>query len=252
MAAVAQKYKGRAQFLFVYCRESHPEGAAFRPGSVPIRRAETLREQTETARRFASSAKPRRRVLVDEFGEQSLLQRFGNAENPVIVLDGQGRIALKLLWSDASLVDAFLSELLDRDGRADPALAVRASFRHESLLVRMFLARRFWKEERELRVAVPLLADIARGLVHGGPESNPDLVRAIAPHARRKAAEALGEIGPPAKAAIAALCDAVADPDIEVREAAAAALRRINPQAAAVQTQAAASSSFPARRSTAP
>jgi HEAT repeat protein len=63
-----------------------------------------------------------------------------------------------------------------------------------------------------------------------GPEAVAPLARALkdkAPAPRRAAARALGRMGLPAKAAESALLDAVNDPDNEVRDEAAKALRRI-------------------------
>ena len=54
-----------------------------------------------------------------------------------------------------------------------------------------------------------------------------DALKHKEPTVRRGAADALGEVGPPAKAAVPALRDALLDQDADVRKAVAEALKRI-------------------------
>jgi hypothetical protein len=127
MEAVAQKYRDKADFLFVYCREAHPEGG---PGggtrtkqNKPIPQAMTPDERRETARQFCADMQATRRILVDDFAWASVQQLYGGMPNPTFVVDVDGKIALKLAWTNGAALGDFLPRFLAGGARLDVALA---------------------------------------------------------------------------------------------------------------------------------
>jgi len=122
MKALAARYAGRVEFVFVYCRESHPpepdpdhprqEPIPFLHDSVPQRQSLDVAERREAAAFLRSELEPQRRLLVDGLGEHSLFHRlFGGAgiDNPAIVVAPDGRVELLLRWTNAAELERFLS-----------------------------------------------------------------------------------------------------------------------------------------------
>ena len=132
MTALVKKYKGKVEFLFIYCREAHPDDEEKGNGPPrdrkPIRQAKTLDDRRATAQMFCDDMKLARRILVDEFGEQSV-QRVYGGENPTIVVAAYGRIALKMHWTKGDLLDGFLQKFLAAGGKVNLALATSVPFR---------------------------------------------------------------------------------------------------------------------------
>jgi hypothetical protein len=120
---LARRYRGQILFLFVYCQETHPEGendmnprtqvAAFRD-LPPLTRTRTWAERAARARLFREWTKTPRRVLVDEDGAGSAFQRYGGFGNVIVVVDRQGRIALRTGGS-TSILASCLEGLTTRD-----------------------------------------------------------------------------------------------------------------------------------------
>src|SRR5438552_6598301 len=132
MSALAKKYQGQVEFLFIYCREAHPDdedkGNGPRPARKPIRQAQTLDDRRATAQMFCDDLKLSRRILLDEFGEDSV-QRVYGGENPTIVVAADGRIALKMHWTKGDLLDGFLQKFLAGGGKINLTLATAVPFR---------------------------------------------------------------------------------------------------------------------------
>lgn len=128
MEAVAKKYAGKLEFVFVYCREAHPDGdpriKARTKAGAPIKQALTLAERRETAQLFCADMKATRRIVIDEFGpEQSVQRRYGGLPNPTVVLDRDGKIALKMAWTNGAALDHYLEKFLAGGAKFDAALA---------------------------------------------------------------------------------------------------------------------------------
>jgi iodothyronine deiodinase-like protein len=137
MEKVAKKYKDQAIFLFVYCREAHPEGDRFikartRDGKS-IKQAATEEERKTAARQFCEDMKVTRRILVDEFADKSVQRLYGGLPNPTIVVDMDGKLALKMAWTHGDLLDEFLTKFLTKGGRFDLKLAESVPFRGPSM-----------------------------------------------------------------------------------------------------------------------
>lgn len=131
MEAVAKKYKDRAEFVFVYCREAHPEGdkrfKTVTKKGEPIKQATTGAEREETARQFCQDMKLTRRILVDEFGNDSVQRLYGGRPNPTVVIGVDGKVALKVAWTNGRELDRFLSAFLAGGGKLNLDLAARVS-----------------------------------------------------------------------------------------------------------------------------
>src|SRR5438093_339915 len=104
MEEVAKKYRDKAEFVFVYCREAHPEGEAAggtrTKKNQPIAQATTPAERNETARQFCDDMRMTRRILLDAFDDESIQGPYGGLQNHTVVVDVEGKIALKLAWTD--------------------------------------------------------------------------------------------------------------------------------------------------------
>src|SRR5262245_44400507 len=126
METAAAKYKDRATFVFVYCREAHPEGNRFKVTTKEgkaIPQAPTARERKAMAALFCKDLQLTRRILIDEFGEGSVQRLYGGMPNPTIVIDVDGKIALKMAWTGGEEQDRYLGRFLANGGRYDPDLA---------------------------------------------------------------------------------------------------------------------------------
>src|SRR5205085_1825639 len=131
MDALAEKYQGTVKFLVVYGHETHPEEADtaghYRADDIPIAEAWTYAERLAYARDFRTLRHVKRQILVDEFGEKSASWKLLNTTaytHPLVVLDVEGRPALRSAWGEAQELDVFLTKLLASSGRYTPPLPV--------------------------------------------------------------------------------------------------------------------------------
>jgi hypothetical protein len=129
MEAMAKKYRGKAEFVFVYCRETHPleEGGIgsryFNRDSADIPllpQTHSRAERVKQAEFFRRKTKTQRRILVDEDGQHSVLPSFGlNARAPAtLVVERGGRIGFR--GTSPALLEQFLREHLgigDKPGK---------------------------------------------------------------------------------------------------------------------------------------
>jgi hypothetical protein len=128
MERVAKKYKTKAVFLFVYCREAHPDDGSggfrgrTRQGKA-IAQAKTVAERRTTARQFCDDMKAARQILIDEFGHANVQRRYGGLPNPTVVVDIDGKLALKMPWTNGRVLDGFLERFLRNGGKLDRKLA---------------------------------------------------------------------------------------------------------------------------------
>src|SRR5437016_3227064 len=101
--AIARKYHAEAEFVFVYCREAHPDkafGTLGNAGGVPPGQTHTWEERAKRARSFREQLKVQRHILVDEDGDRSVQLLYGGMDNQLIVIDLDGRLALKMAHTD--------------------------------------------------------------------------------------------------------------------------------------------------------
>ena len=112
MEQLARKYEGRVEFLFIYSQEAH--GPRITTNAQRRRAAQEMRDSTSL----------QRRTLLDRFGADNVFSRlfFFQQNNPLVVLDVDGRTACTMVWTDPPAVDRLLSKLLANGGKWEPAL----------------------------------------------------------------------------------------------------------------------------------
>ena len=117
MEDIARKYSKKAEFLFIYGREAHPnEPGMSAPGAMEtlpaLSETSTWAERAERARAYCSVKQPTARVLIDMDGPDGLAEGYGAGPNSVVVIDGAGRVVLKQILVQPRELDAFLEKLL--------------------------------------------------------------------------------------------------------------------------------------------
>jgi hypothetical protein len=111
---VAKQHEGRAEFLFVYTQEAHPDrpfgSLAFGGKMTSLGGTNTWAERRDRALAFREAKAVGRRVLVDGDGEGSVHKLYaGTRGNPLVVIGTDGRIAMKLEWADLGPVVRLLN-----------------------------------------------------------------------------------------------------------------------------------------------
>src|SRR3954466_1312882 len=99
------KYRGdNVEFLFVYVREAHPgeDLPAHESMEDKFRAAQVLRDEEELEMP----------VLVDDL-RGSVHRKYGKLPNPSYLIDRSGRIAFRCLWTQPSVLENAITELLE-------------------------------------------------------------------------------------------------------------------------------------------
>jgi thiol-disulfide isomerase/thioredoxin len=113
MDELARKYKGKAEFLFIYCKEAHPD----QPGGRTLDGKEELpalpqthggEERARRAESYCSLKQPAAHVLVDVDGPGSVQDLYGGGQNQLVMIDERGRVALKQTTANPHQLDEFL------------------------------------------------------------------------------------------------------------------------------------------------
>lgn len=107
MARLGREYEGREDvtFALVYGKEAHPHQGAF----LDIDDPETYEERRALASRLVAEAEVPFPVLVDEVPRE-VSAEYGGAPNMVYLVDPEGRIAYRALWTDAEELERVLRE----------------------------------------------------------------------------------------------------------------------------------------------
>jgi hypothetical protein len=91
---LAQEYRGKAEFWFVYANEAHPGHGEMLTCSYGTCRAlpqvQDYDDRREHARLFQSTMKTSRRILVDEDGAGSVAVRYGIHGYGIVTVDTRG------------------------------------------------------------------------------------------------------------------------------------------------------------------
>jgi HEAT repeat protein len=95
----------------------------------------------------------------------------------------------------------------------------------KNLEVRLAAAKGMWNITKNAELVVPVLADLLKGKWSSAPDVSEERRRFL-----QSVIESLCRIGPPAKAAVAALHDKAKDDNRLIRESAQRALREIAPE----------------------
>jgi hypothetical protein len=122
---VAAKYRDRAEFRFVYCREAHPGkpfgSLAMSPDAPPdYELTTTWEERAERASVFSKDKQLARPILVDEDDDASVQQLYGGGDNQLIVIGADGCVAFKQLHTDPQALDEFLAGYLPAESPDEP------------------------------------------------------------------------------------------------------------------------------------
>lgn len=114
MDQLARAYSGRAQFLFIYAREAHPDWFPDHPAH------KSIKQKWQHARDLQERFQSPRTILVDGLdGEVHRL--YSGRPNMSWVIDHTGRVAFKAGWTvamdlKAALELVFRVQELKRDG----------------------------------------------------------------------------------------------------------------------------------------
>jgi hypothetical protein len=138
--ALERSYRERVDFLAVYTREAHPVGSPSPftgeewdiwvnlVAGVRVREPQNLDERIEQARHAAEALDLKMPVVVDRM-DDAVWRAYGAASAPVFVIDAEGRVAERQVWSDPSALRDVLDHLLS--GR-DETTAPRAPLQNGS------------------------------------------------------------------------------------------------------------------------
>jgi hypothetical protein len=102
----AQKNRDRADCLLIYCREALPDRKW--PWTPPRPQTCTWLERAERAAEFRKATKTARRILIDNVGDESVLDKFGGMDHLLVVIDRHGRISYKQRKPREPRLDDFL------------------------------------------------------------------------------------------------------------------------------------------------
>ncbi|MFQ5683743.1 MAG: hypothetical protein ACE5HC_10785 [Candidatus Binatia bacterium] len=153
MERVRQEFQGEdVEFLFVYAREAHP-GENY-PAHA------TLEEKKRNATVLMKQEHIHAVVIIDDL-EGTIHRAFGLKPNMIYLIDKEGRIAFRALWTEEATLRRSLRNLLDREGKGD-----------ETTLE---------EDRRMLRPMLRGLGDIPRVLRRAGPQAVKDFQRVLGP-----------------------------------------------------------------------
>lgn len=98
-------YSDEVEFLFVYVREAHP-GEEMGPHKE-------MRDKVESAEYFRDEEDVQMPIIVDDLNGR-IHKKYGKAPNPTYLIDRSGRIAFRMLNTNATVLGKAIEELLER------------------------------------------------------------------------------------------------------------------------------------------
>ena len=100
---LADKFGDQVQFVFIYVREAHPGDRLPAHSSIAekVRAAELLREEEEIDIP----------ILVDDV-KGTVHRKYSKLPNPVFIIDKSGRVAFRAMWTQPSVLEDALEQLL--------------------------------------------------------------------------------------------------------------------------------------------
>jgi hypothetical protein len=121
MDDLAKKYS-QADFVFVYVREAHPPKQP--EAGQPILQPQTYAERLRVVRWVREQTHLQRRLLPDDFGDRSVFDKYFaiRLDNPLVIVDRDGKIAAAVALTRVEDVDPFLERLLAHGGKWDRTL----------------------------------------------------------------------------------------------------------------------------------
>ncbi len=124
MRKVQDEFAGRVEFLVIYTLEAHPTDSVspysdreWRPfinrlAGIDVTQASGMNERTEQARYSASELEINSTVVVDKMDNEAW-KAYGSAPSPAFVLDRQGRVVLRQVWTNPDEIGEVLDAILD-------------------------------------------------------------------------------------------------------------------------------------------
>lgn len=117
MEALAATYAERGvEFLHFYVREPHPGEKAFKQYLQPS----SFEEKLAYAKELEANRGIRRVTVAVDGMEEQAHRKFGRLPNMAYVVDTQGTIVFKAMWTRAEEIEKVLQELL-REEASRPA-----------------------------------------------------------------------------------------------------------------------------------
>lgn len=132
------------EFLFVYVREAHP--------GEDIPAHESMDDKFRAAELFRDEEDLKMPLLIDDI-RGSVHRKYGTLPNPSFLIDRSGRVAFRCLWTQPSVLENAINELLEFQERTDEDHVVVAA-----------------GEDRRMPKSFPLLYTY-RALKRGGREA---------------------------------------------------------------------------------
>jgi peroxiredoxin len=99
------EYGGEVEFLFVYVREAHP-GEELGPHKE-------MRDKVSAAEQLRDEEEVEMPIIVDDLNGR-IHRKYGKAPNPTYLIDRSGRIAFRMLNTNANVLEEAIEELLER------------------------------------------------------------------------------------------------------------------------------------------
>lgn len=91
---VYKKYKGKADFFWVYVREAHPVGSRRPARHVEIEQAKTFSERKATATQCSGEIKLPMPMVIDDM-ENSVAKAYNALPDRIFILGADGKIAYR-------------------------------------------------------------------------------------------------------------------------------------------------------------
>ena len=106
-----EQFRGdEVEFLFVYVREAHP--------GEDLPAHESIEKKFRAAELFRDEEDLKMPLLVDDI-RGSVHRKYGKLSNPSYLIDRSGRVAFRCLWTQPSVLENAITELLEFQQRTD-------------------------------------------------------------------------------------------------------------------------------------
>ena len=109
MDQMARDYSGRAHFLFIYCREAHPDDFP----DYPAHRS--IEQKAQHARDMQARHETPRTILVDAL-DGDVHRQYSGCPNMSFIIDHTGRVAYKAGWTVAADIRPVLEAVVGLRG----------------------------------------------------------------------------------------------------------------------------------------
>lgn len=100
-----EDFQDEVEFLFVYVREAHP--------GEDLGSHQDMRDKVQAAEMLRDEEDVEMPIIVDDLNGR-IHKKYGKAPNPTYLIDRSGRIAFRMLNTNASVLGEAIEELLER------------------------------------------------------------------------------------------------------------------------------------------